>query len=317
MNLNDAEILKRIQEDRGRIERLKKEGMRINKENKNPFPAMEHMTVKLVREYLKRKQSIIIPVGVVEQHGNHLPLGTDKLLAEGIGRLVGEKADILVAPALHTSFSGGGLPGTINVSPAVMSLVVSDTLISLAAQGFRNVYILLCHGGSENARALDNALEILLRSNPAFTNVLIALFPVWKFGSEGMGWSLALKENDWHAGWMETAMIMALAPELVRLQDLELDPEPLLKLQIEHPDNYQQVEKIVDDPYVVPRMTQRPDISVGVMGYPGKATPELGKKIVADIVDALTAKIRDIEAKADGVYKKVAFTPEPLIMTKD
>lgn len=41
---------------------------------KNPFPIMEHMTGKMVREYLKKKTSIIIPVGVTEQHGYHLSL---------------------------------------------------------------------------------------------------------------------------------------------------------------------------------------------------------------------------------------------------
>ena len=47
----------------------------------NPFPLLENMTVKLVREYLERSQSIIMPLGVIEQHGYHLPLCTDALIA--------------------------------------------------------------------------------------------------------------------------------------------------------------------------------------------------------------------------------------------
>ena len=43
--------------------------MKKKSAKKNPFPVMEHMTVKLVREYLQRKQSIIIPLGIIEQHG--------------------------------------------------------------------------------------------------------------------------------------------------------------------------------------------------------------------------------------------------------
>ena len=73
---------------------------------------------------------------------------------------------------------------------------------------------------------------------------------------------------------------MALEPGLVRLDELALDPEPLLSLQIEHPDNYQHAEKIVDSKFVVPRMTQRPDIRVGVMGYPERASRETGERIV-------------------------------------
>jgi len=273
------------------------------------------MTIKLVREYLEKKHSIIVPIGVIEQHGYHLPLKTDAILAEGLGRLIGERAGILVAPVIYSSFSGGGMPGTINISRGVMSLVVSDTLLSLAAQGFRNFYLFLCHGGSENTQALDNALKLLLRTNPAFSDALIALMPVWKFGSKQEGWQKAIREHDWHAGWLETSMVMALAPELVRMQDLALDPEPWLSRQIEHPDNYQHAEKIVDDPLVVARHGQRPEIKVGVMGHPESATPELGWRIIEDLVQDAAKKITTIEAKADGVYKEVNWTPDPIRLT--
>ena len=281
----------------------------------NPFPVMERMTVKLVREYLEKKHSIIVPIGVIEQHGYHLPLKTDALIAERLSWMMGKRLDMLVAPVIYSSFSGGGLPGTINISPAVMSLVISDTLLSLASQGFRNFYLLLCHGGSENERALDNALKLLLRTNPAFSKALIALMPVWKLGSDQMGWSKALREHDWHAGWLETSLVMALAPDWVRMQDLALDPEPLLSMQIEHPDNYQHAEKIVDDPMVVARQGQRPEIKVGVMGHPESASPELGRRIVEDIVRDAAKKIAALEAKADGIYKEVSWTPDPILLT--
>lgn len=283
----------------------------------DPFPVMEQMTVKMVRDYLQRKQSVIVPLGVVEQHGFHLPLKTDALIAAGVGRLIGEKTDTLVAPVISTSFSGGGLPGTLNISPSVMSMVVSDTLVSLVSQGFRNIYLFLCHGGSENARALDNAVKLLLRMNPAFSEVMISLFPIWRFSSPGIGWHRALQEGDWHAGWLETSMVMALAPELVRMEELALDAQPYLDMQIEHPDNYQHAEKIVDDEFVIPRMTQRPQITVGVMGDPLQASPELGREIVEDMANNVAEKIRAYEARFDGVYKEVDFTPEPLLLTAE
>src|SRR5688572_21287177 len=138
------------------------------------FPVMEEMTVETVGRYLQRKRSILIPIGVTEQHGYHLPLNTDALIASRLATQAGREADVLVAPTILQSFSGGSLPGTINISPAVMSQVMSDTLISLVSQGFRNFYLFVCHGGSENARALNDALRVLLRSNPAFSDVLVA-----------------------------------------------------------------------------------------------------------------------------------------------
>ena len=281
------------------------------KRSKDPFPVMANMTVKMIREYLGRKTSIIIPVGVIEQHGYHLPVKTDAIIAEHVGRMVGEKTGVLVAPVMYNSFSGGGLPGTINISPAVMSLVISDMLLSLAAQGFRNFYILLCHGGSENARAMDDALKLLLRNNPAFRDAMIALLPVWEFDVLKAGWKKALTEGDYHAGWLETSIVQALEPELVRMEELALDPEHIRKLLMQHPDNYQHAEKIVDDKYVVPRMTQRPDIKVGVMGSPEKSSPELGWKLIEGVVEGASAKVMELESKADGVYKEVSFTPEP------
>jgi creatinine amidohydrolase len=274
---------------------------------------MENMMVKSVRDYLKSKQSIILPLGVIEQHGYHLPLQTDALIATHISRMIGKRTDILVAPTMHQSFSGGDSPGTINISPAVMSLVISDTLISLVSQGFRNIYLFLCHGGSENARALDNALKLLLRMNSAFENVMITLMPVWKFGTEKIGWTKAFKEGDWHAGWLETSIVMALEPELVDMGEMALDEEPYLSMQIKHPDNYQHAEKIVDDEMVIPRISQRPEVKVGVMGTPEKASRQLGEKIVESIVTAAVEKIKQLEAKADGKYKEVAFKPLPII----
>ena len=278
------------------------------------FPVMEQMTVKGVREYLEQKQSIIIPMGVTEQHGHHLPLETDSLIARCIGKIIGKKCEMVVAPVMQASFSGGSCPGTINVSPAVMSLVVRDILLSLYSQGFRNFYLFPCHGGSENMGALEDALRMLLRLNSGFNDALIALLPVWKFDPDGIGWHKALKENDWHAGWLETSMVMALEPEKVRMDELEMDSEPLKSLMREHPDNYQHSEKIVDDEFVVPRLTQRNDVRVGVMGYPEKSSKELGEKIVASIVNAVSEKIMEIESKADGVYKELEFNPEPIIL---
>lgn len=286
-------------------------------DNKPPFPVMELMTVKTVRAYLAEKRAIIVPVGGIEQHGYHLPLRTDTIIAERLAWRAGERLGVLVAPAILATYSGGGLPGTINVTPAVMSLVIGDTLVSLVDQGFRNIYLFLGHGGSENLRALNDGLRTLLRSNASFADVLVAIAPIWRLGRKDIGWQKAFREKDWHAGWLETSLMLDLAPELVRLDELELDTPELLSLQRDHPDNYQRAEKIVDDPFVVPRLGQRPDIRVGVMGAPGEASAERGRAINEDIVDDLCARISAIEAKADGVYRSVPHVPEPIMIAGD
>jgi len=57
-----------------------------------------------------------------------------------------------------------------------------------------------------------------------------------------------------------------------------------------HQSNYQHADKIVDDEFVVPRSTQRPEIKVGVMGFPERASAELGQKLVEDTVSSITER---------------------------
>ena len=276
------------------------------------FPEWEKMTVREMRAYLEGRRSVIIPLGVTEQHGYHLPLGTDFIIARELGRRVGVQCGMVVAPALNMSFSGGQLPGTINLNPNTMALMVADVLRSLAVQGFRNMFLLACHGGSENFRALEDALKLLLRDDPAFAEVMLVLAPIWKFSKV---WKDAFADGDWHAGWLETAMMMELAPELVQMENVRTDDADFVKRMREHPDNYQFARKPVDSPFVVPRMSQRPQVKVGVMGAPEKATLQLGREIVDDAVNNLSETFSELEKKRTQKYREVDWTPGPIILT--
>jgi len=275
------------------------------------FPEWEKMTVREVRAYLEKRRSVILPLGVTEQHGYHLPLGTDSIIARELARRVGLRCSMIVAPTLNMSFSGGQLPGTINLNPNVMALMVADVLRSLAVGGFRNVFLLACHGGSENFRALEDALKLLLRDDPAFGQVMLVLAPIWKFSK---GWKDAFADGDWHAGWLETAMMMELAPELVQMENVRTDDAEFVRMMREHPDNYQFAQKPVDSPFVVARMSQRPQMEVGVMGSPEKATPKLGREIVEDAVNRLAETFAELEEKRTDDYREVDWKPGPIIL---
>ena len=274
------------------------------------FPEWEKMTVREVREYLKRRQSVIVPTGVIEQHGYHLPLCTDSIVAQRICTRAGRKIGMIVAPTLHMSFSGGQLPGTINLNPNTVGAMLADVLRSLTVQGFRNLFLVLGHGGSENFRAIDNAMKLLLRDDPSFKNVMLVFAPAWRFGS---GYMDGFRDHDWHAGWLETSLVMALAPELVQMDKLALDAPESLAVMREHPDSYQYAQKPVDDDLVVPRMAQRPELEVMVMGDPSKASPELGKKLVAESVDQMAETFLRLESTRSDEYHTVEWVPEPII----
>lgn len=244
------------------------------------------MTVAEIRNYIQRRPTVILPIGCTEQHGYHLPTCVDILNAEELAKRVSERTGIAVLPTVNYSYSGGELPGTINVSPNVFALYVEEICLSLANQGVKNIIILPGHGGSENMSALMTLKNMFLRKY-SHLDVLIAVLNEFmaNFVSDG----------DWHAGRAETSLMLYWAPNLVHMDKIEYDSKELLEIMRRDPDAYQDVQKIVDSPQVGPRIRQRADIKVGVMGYPEEASVEIGEKIASKSAEEIIRFIQMIE----------------------
>jgi len=191
-----------------------------------------------------------------------------------------------------------------------MSLMVQDIVSSIIQNGFKHIIVLLGHGGSENFLALKDGLHMYLRANPQLTDIVIAFAPVWKFSST---WARIFRRKDYHAGEAETSLVMALRPDLLKTPMVE-DPPRLAKLQRDNPDNYQLVETLVDSPHVVTRIRQRPDIKVGVMGYPKAANVRLGRKIVGETVAGISALIRQVECRKHKRYKEIKIKRKEMVI---
>jgi creatinine amidohydrolase len=250
-----------------------------------------NMTVEKIRDYLKDRPTVILPVGCTEQHGYHLPTKVDILNAEEIAKRVSTETGIVVMPTVNYTYSGGELPGTVNVSPNAVALYIEEICLSLAAQGVKNIVILLGHGGSENMTALMAFRDMFLRKYQHL-DLIIALIPPFPCSDEA---KILYKENDWHAGKTETSLMLYWAPELVHMDRIQYDSEELSYMMRKDPDAYQDVQKPLDSPYVSRRIRQRPDIQVGVMGYPEEASAELGEKMAKDSVREIIKIIQDIE----------------------
>ena len=252
---------------------------------------MENMTVEEVRKALRKTKTILVPLGVVEQHGYHLPLSTDIHNAYEMSKLVAQKTGSIVAPSLNYSFSGGTLPGTININPQTMSLVVGDICHSLAEQGFKNIILILGHAGTENINALRDTVILLLRKNSQWKDLVLSLVPVWEFSPT---WMNAFKKHDFHAAYIETSLMMYWKPELVR-KKVVMDRPYLANLMRSHQDNYLVIKKPVDSKYVTPYLKQRPDIKVAVMGDPAGANAKLGEKVANECAAGIAKLIMKIE----------------------
>jgi creatinine amidohydrolase len=260
---------------------------------------MGEMTVNELQQYLKKKRTIILPYGVVEQHGHHLPLDTDIRNAEIMGEKLAEKLACIVAPTLNYCFSGGMLTGTINVKPNTFSNMMGEIVESLALQGFQNIIILPGHGGSESLQHLKESLRILKWLNPALKNTTIILVQLWDFSPT---WLKLFKTRDYHAGEAETSLIKFWTPEAVRRR-IVMDKTAVAEMLRDDPDSYQKRSSFTGLNDEIPFTEQRSEVKIGVMGYPEKAAAATGRKITEEILSNASVRLKKTIALADKARK--------------
>ena len=159
----------------------------------------------------------VLPVGATEQHGPHLPLGTDFLIVEHVTRAAAPRArpdiDVLVAPTFQTGSSDHHLPfgGTISLATERYYAALRDMTASLIQSGFRRIFIVNGHGGNHEL------IELVVRDLALSHAGNLAAASYWDLARA----SLAEQVPDLggrlpgHAGAFETSLIMALHPELV------------------------------------------------------------------------------------------------------
>lgn len=256
---------------------------------------MEKMSVRDMQLAMEKTKTVIIPTGVVEQHGFHLPLSTDILNVKMPVELAADRLNAVVAPTVNYCFSGGTLLGTVNVSPNTFGLYISEICSEFVSMGFENIIVFLGHAGTDNINALKNSLQMLLRRNPDIAKkITLSLVPAWDLSPTWMSGFDMEPEHDFHAGMMETALMMHWAPELVG-DEIVMDDEYTSRMMRSDQDWFEKRTKPVDHPFVVETVGQRDEISVGVMGFPEKATKELGEKICTEIIDNLVEYVDMLE----------------------
>ena len=182
------------------------------------------MTWPEVEEAIGRGAGVLLPVGSTEQHGYHLPLATDAILATELALAVAEQLDFLVAPAVAYGYrsrplSGGGqgFVGTTSLQARTLMALVEDILRELVRQGFGRIVVLNWHMENQNF-VYESAYLTLEQHRDASARILVAelafkdlspgtmelLFP------EGFpGWDVE------HASILETSLMLHLRPELV------------------------------------------------------------------------------------------------------
>jgi len=174
---------------------------------------LAEMTYVEVRELLANGlDTAILPVGTVEPHGPHLPLGTDCIIPELIAERLAERLNAVILPTVNYGVTNSlhGYPGSIRVRPDVLENLVYDILASLSLHGFKIAVILNGHGG--NTSALDSAARRAWLDH----RLAVLLVDWWRLARErGLTQRILGKEGG-HAATDETALVAAARPELVK-----------------------------------------------------------------------------------------------------
>ena len=155
---------------------------------------------------------VILPVGALEAHGPHLPLGADQIQAQVTSLELAERLGAVVAPPVPygSAPSARRFPGTVSLSIAELETYVAGVLSELARHGARRFLVLSGHGERGHIAALREAGERVMREHREARVVVLCDYD---FVYELRGKDAPT--TDGHAGLLETSRMMALAPGTV------------------------------------------------------------------------------------------------------
>ncbi len=219
---------------------------------------------------IRENPVVIVPVGALEAHGPHLPLGSDQIQAEATAEALAERVEALVAPTLPYGSCAGTrpFPGTVSLSLGTLSAVTRELLSELARAGARRVLVLSGHAAQGHMAALREGADQAVRESPALRVIVLSDYDfVYELrGTESPA-------SDGHGGLLETSRVLSMAPATVGS----------VRPKVE----YRFSRFRVGDPTV----DEWPE---SVIGDPGPASAELGARLQRHVLDRLETTVREL-----------------------
>lgn len=260
-----------------------------------PTYEYRHLRWPEVNQAVQEDRLVLIPAGMIEDHGPHLPIDTDKVIAEAVcahaaARLAEE---VLLFPGITHGYSPHHIdfPGTVTIRWNTMVEYTTDLLRSLAYHGFKRFLIVNGHGS--NRPLLDMATRLVMLEYPG----VYAAFCSWWDLTAVRQQVAAFRESERnsHACELETSMYLALHPERVRM-DLAVR-----ELGFTSPHFWSDLAGHQPYPDYRSAMSMNPYWSTvtesGITGDPTKATAEKGRRMLDAAADELTLVIRELRAR--------------------
>ena len=241
----------------------------------------ENATWPEIKQRLERGKTLaILPIGAEEEHGPHLPLATDTIMAAGFAERLSEALDALLLPTIPygETWTTSGYPGTISLSFNTVLAIILDIGQSLAAQGVSALVIVNGHFG--NQAPLEQASRQLLTEQHLPT--LIVNYPGMEQAAAAICESKPAAPGFYHADEFETSIVLALKPETVHMDRAEAE--------------YPQFPAVFGS---VPLKLDSFNRS-GVFGDPRPATAEKGERLLSALEAPALRLIRAFLATLDA-----------------
>ncbi len=233
----------------------------------------------------RNRAVVIIPIAALEQHGPHMPTGTDNILCTAVAEAIEKKnrEEMLLLPTLWQGASAHHLRFGATVSAELETYIATlcETAASLLEDGFQRILFLNGHGGN-----IDPMRVAIRELQPEYSNALLVAGCYWSIAEDLINEHL---EGDHkfvgHACEFETSLMLHVRPELVDREKVSNAGELI-------PDS-------IDGFFVSRDMMQR--THEGFTGRPDLATKEKGDALFSGIVEKLTNLIKTLQAQPLGI----------------
>jgi len=239
------------------------------------------MTWPLLRAVPRDKVVVVAPIAACEQHSLHLPTFTDTILVTGVAETLEKQLpqQVLLLPTLWFGASHHHLPfgATLSATVDLHVQMIREILLPLLEDGYLRFLVLNGHGGN-----IDTMKMALRGLQPSYRDRLMTASSYWDLAEAELAvLADGPRKVMGHACEFEASMVMALRPDLVRVDQIKNDIRP--------------ADPVLRGLYIAEDMKQ--STTQGAVGYPELATAEKGRKMidaaatrVGEVVQALLAR---------------------------
>jgi creatinine amidohydrolase len=223
---------------------------------------------KDIEKWKKKSDQIIIPIGSLEQHGDHLPVSTDSIIIEHLAKNIAQKIQTLYIPAITFGISFEHEPlFNISLSNNTFTQLIGDICVSLAKYGMKNIILLNGHHG--NIGSMYYISQNVSNRIPSDTRLNFINY-----------WNL-MKDFD-HAGEIETSLLLAINPKLVKMKMARANTKEIDGSKVAY-------TSLTSHHGSFPKITGN-----GVWGDPTKASISKGRSLLADLLQKIEQTIIEL-----------------------